>query len=800
MTVRDANFVERQVGALRNSGAAINLTTQEIANAAGTPADPFYFYDLVRIYDINAVGGQSPTSSIGPVTITANSDFPLIGFRVLVAPPPDQNGNNGDADFVETPATPMLFRGAVNFRSFSVSPPELREFVRVAIAVTRDIGQDPGPNGTRDEIDAGNIYRLQADGETVGGSIVGGNIHANIKARTTSFDAINFPSDSIGYIRAGKGIFGSIELLAPINSVPPARINKIFVGPDANALGIQGNILAETGQIGSIYTTGPIGSATSLVQIKAADGIREIRAVDESGNGTVFARTFYADIASDLNWTLQPDILGRLTPWEDGAIRLIETAGDLHGSVTAANLAVPPTTSTHSGILVRGAVYAPINIKLMQLLCDIIGSTFTQPVEIGYKVKGSVVATNATNGSIPSLTIGIAPDANVPPEYRNLTSDGYGRGFTGVDVAPLNPVRVVGGVVQYDPNLWFDDLPALDSGSADSVVRAKSIGTLRISRMTSFYRSGQPAKIFPPRVESAHISSLRVDELRVGTIWSGLLEYTASGGVPVVSNNSANDYAVIDSATFDCIGALGRVWVDDTPAFDVRHALRGSIITRNISSMHAARIGDGLQARENGLPCDCADVIDNTCLYNQIAEISEQSPRKVTPASTVGDIRVTDSVGLRGYTIFNANGVTTPDPDVYWAGRVDIGPVPGTGIRLERTNAPYYSQTSAQLGGGAAGLVPFRLNTNDGEITAYLNPVPSGQPTTDASANVILQSEFSRPTLRPDPEHPNDPLIVNTVTQRQGVLRRFYGPVVRRGRCVCPARDRAVVARGKFAR
>jgi hypothetical protein len=93
VTVRGFDGVERNVGSLHTSGAAITITTQELAEAARTVQNPWYNYEFVRIYDTNALNGGTTIDTVGPVTIVDNTTTDPPQIRVLVAPPPDQLRN-----------------------------------------------------------------------------------------------------------------------------------------------------------------------------------------------------------------------------------------------------------------------------------------------------------------------------------------------------------------------------------------------------------------------------------------------------------------------------------------------------------------------------------------------------------------------------------------------------------------------------------------------------------------------------------------------------------------------------------
>lgn len=98
-----------------------------------------------------------------------------------------------------------------------------------------------------------------------------------------------------------------------------------------------------------------------------------------------------------------------------------------------------------------------------------------------------------------------------------------------------------------------------------------------------------------------------------------------------------------------------------------------------------------------------------------------------------GIMAISNSSGLAGQIIINGDNNTPPST---WSGVISVGGAP-------LTDAPYYSAPSAGLGGGAIGLVPYRLYDGDcapannsymtreafevaGAIVRYYGPVAVG--------------------------------------------------------------------------
>ncbi|MCC6970205.1 MAG: hypothetical protein IT434_08280 [Phycisphaerales bacterium] len=131
------------------------------------------------------------------------------------------------------------------------------------------------------------------------------------------------------------------------------------------------------------------------------------------------------------------------------------------------------------------------------------------------------------------------------------------------------------------------------------------------------------------------------------------------------------------------------------------------------------------------------------CGFNSIMYIDQ---------SLYDDIHFRNACGLAGQIIINAanNSGTWASGDIVFYGRKSDSTWPET-QRLQSTN-PEYTQTSTDLGGGAVGVVPFKLHNND------CTPVNNA-----SSHGWLLVTEFKRP----------NPSGVDP----KSIKLRFYGPV-----------------------
>lgn len=372
---------------------------------------------IIHIYDDATVTTNctpplnEPTHSIGHITISGTlhsspSQTPRLFVGVMHA----------CETFPGDPTTPLA-RGCINFAglSFSSGSEGLRDVARVAIAVSGDVTGN---------ITAGHVFRVQAQGRMVSTTYTGGTISDNITATLPRFSDVSGNFDSVGVVWAGHQLTGDVIATAEdpdgeTTSAEGGSIGKVFVGVGSNTAvaGITGDIKAEHGRIEMVHTAGPIGSVSVTPKIWAGLALQEVRAIDAAsigggGSPTIGSADIKADIKSGLD--IQNSI-GAGPNSVDAHVYLIETGGDLTGAIDIANLTYPIAGSRQYGIIVGGAITAPINIRYNLEIADIIAASIDAPVTIGVSAKGAIVAT-AENGQIVSVEIGHANEGLDPED------------------------------------------------------------------------------------------------------------------------------------------------------------------------------------------------------------------------------------------------------------------------------------------------------------------------------------------------------------------------------------------------
>ncbi len=262
---------EVAVGADRLSGEDISLDLSSLIASAQNPN-----VELLRLWDPVRPGGM-PNAAVGRVTIRVDVTVSQSGrdidreLRVLVAVP-------SMVEFEQRPdidIAPAAF-AATSMRSLTVIPADannaeqveladaLRKVTRLTAAVTGDIGLA----GANDQIDIGQIYRVQC----------GGVIHADLTTRMENAASPRFSVapgfDSMMYVVTGQGVTGDILVKGNMNDTQletkrydsdgasysrlRARLDSLIIGPSAT-IGLQGNVEVEQGYIRRIFTTAPIG-------------------------------------------------------------------------------------------------------------------------------------------------------------------------------------------------------------------------------------------------------------------------------------------------------------------------------------------------------------------------------------------------------------------------------------------------------------------------------------------------------------------------------------------------------------
>lgn len=226
----------------------------------------------------------------------------------------------------------------------NTSDTTLRDHAVVAVAVQGDITGD---------VVAGQVFRIHAFANEE--LTLGGHISGDVIAHGPNNGVLNTVR-AIAYVKGDLGITGNIVALNdattsdfdPSNPSTYASIGRVVVGPFESADGISGDILAERGKIGTIFTTGPIGRPPEQprVKITAGNGIFMILATPESNNPNrigALDRDFDADVLA--NKLIEDDLEGYPysgNPALDGTLTAVETGGSFIGSIRAANLNCPP--------------------------------------------------------------------------------------------------------------------------------------------------------------------------------------------------------------------------------------------------------------------------------------------------------------------------------------------------------------------------------------------------------------------------------------------------------------------------
>lgn len=672
----------------------------------------------VRIYDEDTLTG-APTHSIPHVTINGTA----AGGRLSVVI------GDGDNSFPAIP-TDAVDRGAIDFGGLTIGNDDLRNITRVAVEVAGDI------TGT---IDVGHVYRIHASGRIVSGTFTGGRILGDIIARVGNGDPILDPSGGhhggthspIEFVQAGDLISGDIlagwdpalataVTASDIGSIRVGNINNIDpVTLDPAAAGITGDIRAEMGRVGTIYTEGPIGSSTDARStILAGNGINEVRAIHVDESGEALTATFYADIQAN-GLIEDPTEFAYAGPIEDGVLGLIETNGDYHGTIKAGNLNVGPFFRT--GIWVGGVVDAPIDIDFNLQFANLVAHSFLQPITIGRCAKGAIIATGdgATAGLIYSVEIGYAELTEEQEVYYGDFTPGL-VGIVHGGLAPCTPIESL------SPAVWFAAEPPLDacidSSAWDGAIRARDqIGSVKIRLMTRRWYSSD-VKTLVPRIEAPQIDELVIDDMREGVVWSGLLERDQSGII-----NPENDYAVIGTSNVGCMGPAADVW--STGLIDVTGDVLGEIHIDVLDPGEVVRIGGRLADWPATLTGSTGPWDTFACGDGRysLSDFEELSPRDSTwsdeESRRRGAVRILEPDSLGGQVIINANADPLLADGEGWDGIVKVGdppavyppPIldPNSASALFR--APFYEAGHEGLGGGAVGLVPFGLNLKDCE-------------------------------------------------------------------------------------
>lgn len=649
---------------------------------------------ILRFYNATAA------ADLGAITINGTLGDSSKVLSIIVA--------NGQTAFPTDPTTPLT-EGVKDAGAIVISDADLRDNTRVAIAAT---GDQTG------SIAVGHVFRLQL-------AVSGGEILAPVTA-TAANDSIvtGFGAyEPMAYVHARKRV--AADLVATAGDIGIVSIGNSTTATD----GLQANIKAEQGQIGRIFCAGPIGNAASapaiLPQIYAGKGINQIRAIAENAPGTVLARDFHADIKAGL------DIGTPLVVPIDAPLHLIETQGDLTGSVEVANVAWDaPAGGRQWGILVGGAITAPITIKYNLEIADIIAASIDAPITIGVSAKGAIVATDPL-GQILSIEVGYANEGlDEEDEGWDPVAAAYGvafpRGFKGSACRPVDP-HFAAPFDAYTREDWtsavvhcfegtIDEGP-FDSGSTDSVIRAPYIGSVRLATMTNFYRWSSTKSYFP-RVESPEIGVLEIGILHAGVVWSGNLHSVEGPGGWEIAWDPEDAYSKIGAISIGCITGGGDLWVDGTTRVQIDGDMLGQIHVPTLTD--TIWIG-GRLGLWSAFGTSCAAI--GLGGFATASANMEDSPRDSTwtdeDTRARGEIVIREVGGLPGQVIINGN-----NDGGTWNGAVIVGDELGAG-RIVITpsmsdpefdsdfHAPHYHSPSGPLGGGAVGLAPFAFYPTD---------------------------------------------------------------------------------------
>lgn len=472
---------------------------------------------------------------------------------------------------------------------------------------------------------------------------------------------------------------------------------------------------------------------TERLQITAGNGIGEIRTLQEGTNAVLVLNTD-ADIFTNKQMLDDPDQFPSQVPALDGVLALLETAGDLHGSIRAGNITCSSyltNSCQRVGIYVHGVSYASIHVDLTVYLAELVARSFLGEVRIGRFMKGSVVAVGGAetpsplppgfaDGRIESIVIGRDP---LPPWAMGTFYADMGPGLCGVSLggscfAVFQPA---------DRDDWFDGHDC-DGNASDGVIHAEaSIGTADIVSLslTEFRGVTQFCKQNPPAIEAPYIESLTIDDFASGSIWSGLYE----------ADDISENYAVIDGLRIGCTRKTVAIWMKDWEEAVFTHNVFGDIHVPEVESDRMILIGGILGDYDNTiydnteLRCACNPWQQGFCescdvLYN--ANVALENGRNPdfpvcgTTPDQRGRVWVHENQGLHGQIIINANNTGLSEAAL-WTGAVQVGEDSGGCPLMEVSptpssnewTSPYYTGLSASLGGGAIGLVPFKMHRTD---------------------------------------------------------------------------------------
>lgn len=474
---------------------------------------------LVHIYDPTFAPDGSPVGSAGKIILggTVGTLSGISEVRVLVA---------GEDDVWPTNFTQALLTsgirdlGTSTSAGIEVGDASLRAKTRLAAYTSGNI---------RGDITVGQVQRIQCGFDLV--NPTPGIVYANI---TTTAKNIHVPpscSDcgdgftaaAIAYIKAGNAIVGNVTATSDAvyrsdDAFTFATIGKIIVGPSEQAAGIQGDIKAEQGIINSIYTAGPIGGTSAITgqnrtpKVWAGTGIREIICTtsESPSVGVGYSREPLSTVAAPIQAAIDSAraviIQGR--PGRDGALSVIETGGDIAGTIHAANLTSPEVSGVSSGAvagvragritngtLVGGRILASITVDHV-MEGSIIAQSIEAPISIGRQFEGTILAYGgllagtATPAPVPLISIGF----DEPLASAGAYSAQWGRGFIGTDLPCVSgqafayPRPDIASDIR---DMFVGALSCQDDAGEPgvSLIAATQVNDLRISRVSVWERA-----------------------------------------------------------------------------------------------------------------------------------------------------------------------------------------------------------------------------------------------------------------------------------------------------------------------
>jgi len=595
----DLILVSAQTMAFANDGGDLDVTMPVLDPTPGR-------FNVLRIADQStatdpATGRAQPAQhGIGRLTVrtVAAGQFATApaGLAVLFAPLSTQWGEAVNRELPE---------GVTSIGDISILGPMVdgiattdvvsRDAVKLFATISGDL------HGT---VSVGEVQRFVALGRPVSGGFEGGSIASGALLEATKAMPITYAvggtSDSaaINFVRLGGTLTGIIR-------ATDAGIFRVLVGTSDQPGAIYGTIDAPKGSIGIVECFGDIGSTgwgtPAPATIRAGESIRQIRSKQTDVGGIVLQHDVTADVlagslylptdrtvsrSAALPAAIATDAarLGKI-----GSIGLIESGGDLVGTIKALNLgrsdgataAAGRSADGRRGIVVRGEVRASVEVAWNVDGADLIAAGFGS-IEIGNQLNGSIVAFETaplaidSGGKIRTVRVGYGPqlvadpDAIQLPDVPLAISAEYPKGFVGSDRPPMNrdcylfngfdangdplpPVERTGSQIWFPPPLPGED------GSKDGVIFAREIENVDLAAMTQTPTYGTRAG-YRPRIEVKNISKrLDVVELSSGAIWSGRMGFARGTDV----RHPEEDRMILGRAIFELTSPHRQV-VDTT--------------------------------------------------------------------------------------------------------------------------------------------------------------------------------------------------------------------------------------------